>query len=128
LTSQVSVIDTPGLEPTLHPLLALFGLGRTNQATIGHLLPVLAALPEEYYAQLESTYSVPALIRPVEGNRFVDATRDLLVHVARKFGRMGKSGPNLESAAEIVGSDVVSGKIRWWIEPPKTTKKTKKSK
>jgi ribosome biogenesis GTPase A len=41
---------------------------------------------------------------------------------------MGKSGPNLESAAEIVGSDVINGKIRWWIEPTKTMKKTKTKK
>jgi len=53
------------------------------------------------------------------GNRFVDPAKDLLVHVARKFGRMGKGGPNLAAAAEIVAADVVKGKITWWIEPEK---------
>lgn len=61
---------------------------------------------------------MPKLVRPIEGNRFLDPRRDLLVHVARKFGRMGKQGLNLESAAEVVVGDVLSGKIRWWCEPP----------
>ena len=117
LTSQCTILDTPGLPPTPHPLLPLFGLGRPSQATIGKLLPVLASLPEEYYAQLEEIYAIPALVRPIEGNRYVDAGRDLLVHVARKSGRMGKGGPNLDGAAEDVVEDVLKGKIRWWIEP-----------
>ena len=61
---------------------------------------------------------MPKLVRPIEGNRFLDPGRDLLVHVARKFGRMGKQGLNLESTAEVVGEDVLSGKIKWACEPP----------
>lgn len=61
---------------------------------------------------------MPKLVRPIEGNRFVDPGRELLVHVARKFRRMGKLGLNLESAAEVVGGDVLGGRIGWWSEPP----------
>ena len=64
-------------------------------------------------------YGIPKLVRPIEGNRFVDPAKDLCVHVARKFGRMGRGGLNLESAAEVVVGDVLGGKIKWWVEPPK---------
>jgi ribosome biogenesis GTPase A len=116
LTPDTILLDTPALPPTLHPLLPLLGLGRPTQATIATLLKVLNKLPEEYYTQLESVYGIPKLSRPIEGNRFLDPGRDLLVFVARKFGRMGKLGPNLEGAAEVVGGDVLNGKIQWWIE------------
>jgi len=75
---------------------------------------------DKWYKQLEEVYEMPALVRPMKGNRFINPTKDLLVHVARKFGRVGRQGPNLEGAAEIVGSDCASGKIKWWTLPPKT--------
>lgn len=60
---------------------------------------------------------MPALVRPDPGNRFIDPTKDLLIHVARKFRRLGKSGPNLDGAADIVGEDFRNGKIKWWTLP-----------
>jgi len=54
-------------------------------------------------------------MRPIQGNRFVHPARDLCVHVARKFGRLGKGGPNLEAAAQIIVEDCLKGKIHWWI-------------
>jgi ribosome biogenesis GTPase A len=69
---------------------------------------------DDHYSQLERQYNIPALVRPVKGNRFIDPAKDLLIFVARKFGRLGRRGPNVESAAEIVCEDVVKGKIKWW--------------
>ena len=87
--------------------------------TIQHLLRFLNILPTEYYTQVEKLYEIPALVRPIEGNRYINPAKDLLVHVARKFGLMGKNGPNLDSAAQIVCDDCLKGKIQWWIEPVK---------
>jgi ribosome biogenesis GTPase A len=119
LSSKTTIIDTPGIPLDPHPLLALLGLGKPTQETILHLIHALDQLPKEYYSQLETVYGIPALIRPIEGNRFIDPAKDLLVHVARKFARMGKSGPNLEGAAEVVGGDALKGKIQWWLAPRK---------
>ena len=121
ITPEVTLIDTPALPISADPILPLLGLGKAGYETIAELIFVLNELPEEYYKQLESLYGVPALVRPIEGNRFIDPAKDLLVHVARKFGRLGKGGPNLDSAAEIVGGDCLKGNIQWWIEPLKET-------
>ena len=45
--------------------------------------------------------------------------KDLLIHVARKYGGVGRDVPNLDAAADIVGQDCVNGKIRWWTPLPK---------
>jgi len=97
-------------------------------STVRALLQVLSKLPPTYYEQVEHLYGMPKLVRPIEGNRFVDPAKDLCVHVARKFGRMGKGGLNLESAAEVVVGDVVCGKIRWWMEADTVKAEKKKVK
>lgn len=117
LLSKVTLIDTPALPISPDPLLPLLGLGKVTYETISDLIFLLNELPEEYYTQLERIYDVPALVRPIEGNRFIDPAKDLLVHVARKFRRLGKNGLNLESAVAIVGGDCLNNKIQWWIEP-----------
>jgi ribosome biogenesis GTPase A len=101
---------------SMEPHHALLGLREPTVETIQNLLVFLDRLPTEYYTQIEKLYEIPALVRPIEGNRFINPAKDLLVHVARKFRRMGKNGPNLESAAQIVVEDCLKGKIRWWIE------------
>lgn len=46
-------------------------------------------------------------------------TKDFLIEVARKRGRLGKGGvPNLESAAMAVIMDWRDGRIQGWIDPP----------
>ena len=117
LTPEVTLIDTPAFTLPVQPHHAFFGLTTPTVESIQELLVLLNRLPSEYYAQVEKQYSIPALIRPVEGNRFINPANDLLVHVARKFGRMGKKGPNLDSAAQIVCEDCLKGNIKWWIEP-----------
>jgi ribosome biogenesis GTPase A len=117
ITPEVTLIDTPALPISPDPLLPLLGLGKVTYETISDLIFLLNDLPEEYYTQLERVYGVPALVRPIVGNRFIDPAKDLLVHVARKFRRLGKNGLNLDSAADIVGGDCLKEKIQWWIEP-----------
>jgi len=117
ITPEVTLIDTPAFQISPDPLLPLLGLGKATYETICNLIFLLNELPEEYYKQLERFYGVPALVRPIVGNRFIDPAKDLLVHVARKFGRLGKNGLNLESAADIVSGDCLKEKIQWWIEP-----------
>ena len=117
LHPQLTIIDTPAFNVAVSPFHALLGIGNPTLETITDLLLALDKLPPQYYAQLEKLYEIPALVRPIEGNRFIDPTKDLLVHVARKFKRMGKNGPSLAAAARIVGEDCLQGKIQWWIEP-----------
>jgi ribosome biogenesis GTPase A len=119
LTPQITLIDTPALLFSPDPLLPLLGFGKATYGTISDFMFLLNELPKVYYTQLERLYGMPALVRPIEGNRFIDPAKDLLVHVARKFGRLGKNGPNLDSAAEIVCGDCLKGKIQWWVEPLK---------
>jgi ribosome biogenesis GTPase A len=118
LTPEVTLLDTPPCPVGAYPLLPLLGLLKPSPETISELLVILDQLEPEYYTQLEKLYGMPALVRPIEGNRFIDPAKDLLVHVARKFRRMGKNGPNLQSAAEIVGDDCLKEKIVWWVPPP----------
>ena len=115
---EYTIIDTPAAEPSdLPPSLApLLGLGQPSTDTIRYLLEVINDMPEGYWTKLEKLYGIPALVRPIKDNRFVDPAQDLLVHVARKFNRVGKYGPNLESAVEIVVNDFLDGKILWWIK------------
>jgi len=113
-----TLIDTPAAPPTdLPPSFApLLGLAKPDKDTITLLLNAINEMPEEYWSKVEKLYGIPALLRPIEGNRFVDPAHDLLVHVARKFGRISKHGPNLEAAAQIVVQDCLDGKILWWIK------------
>jgi len=113
----MTIIDTPALPISSDPLLPLLGLAKVTYETISDLVSLLDKLPAEYYTQLERLYGVPALVKPIEGNRFVDPAKDLIVHVARKYRRLGKNGPNLDSAAAIIGEDCLTNKIKWWIEP-----------
>ena len=115
LTSKTTLIDTPCFPPGPTPWHALLGQACPSIESIEKLITILNYLPEEYWTQVEKLYEIPALMRPIPGNRFVHPARDLCVHVARKFGRLGKAGPNLEAAAQIIVTDCLRGKIRWWI-------------
>lgn len=123
---DTTLLDTPAIPATPHPLLALLNLGKPTQQTIQYLVGELNKLGDEWYAQLEKVYGLPWLVRPIEGNRYVDPAKDLLVAVARSKGRMGRQGPNLEGAAEVVAEDCIAEKIRWWMNP--VVKKGKKGK
>lgn len=63
----------------------------------------------------EDYYDIPAIPRdPLD-----QYVTNMLVHVARKLGRMGKHGiPNLDSAAQAVVMDWRDGRVSGWIEPP----------
>ena len=115
LSPKTTLVDTPSFPPDLTPLHALLGLTYPSFESIEALIAILDRLPEEYWTQVEKLYGIPVLMRPIQGNRFVHPARDLCVHVARKFGRLGKGGPNLEAAAQIIVEDCLKGKIRWWI-------------
>jgi len=116
---DTEIIDTPAYLPLPHPLHDLILNSKASVDTVNALVHTLHGMGDEHYAQLERVYGMPALVRPMEGNRYIDPTRDLLIHVARKFARVGKKGPNLEGGAEVVGSDCVEGKIHWWTLPAK---------
>jgi nuclear GTP-binding protein len=116
---KYKIIDTQGIVvPEISPELPSLISGETDLASITALLNVLDAMGGNNYEQVEKLYGMPALVRPMKGNRFIDPTRDLLIHVARSFGRLGKNGPNLNAAAGIVGRDCREGKIQWWTLPP----------
>ena len=117
LTSSTTLIDTPPLTIlTLFPMHALLGYTNPTLATIEHLIFALDEGPPECWTRLEKLYEIPALMRPIPKNRFVNPAKDLCVHVARKFGRLGKGGPNIQAAVEIITEDCLKGKIRWWVE------------
>lgn len=51
-----------------------------------------------------------------------DFVKQVLIHVARKLGRLGKGGiPNLYAAAEAVLNDWRDGRILGWTLPKKTS-------
>jgi ribosome biogenesis GTPase A len=117
LTPTTTLIDTPPLTITsVHPLHALLGYITPTFATIEDLVILFDESPPEYWAQLEQLYAIPALVRPIRKNRFVHPAMDLCVHVARKFGRLGKGGPNIQAAVEIITEDCLKGKLRWFLD------------
>ncbi|KAI5800009.1 P-loop containing nucleoside triphosphate hydrolase protein [Geopyxis carbonaria] len=65
--------------------------------------------------KLLEVYGVPPLV-----NTGLDSlTRNFLIEVARKRGRLGKGGvPNLNSAAIAVIMDWRDGRIQGWVDPP----------
>ncbi|KAG5437363.1 hypothetical protein PCANB_000794 [Pneumocystis canis] len=70
------------------------------------------------YKELEKFYNLPPIL-----STHNDIVTDFLIHIARKKGRLGKSGiPQLESAAKAVINDWCSGRIRWWTKVPKKDK------
>lgn len=65
---------------------------------------------------LLKVYNLPPL---VTSSSLAELTKDFLVQVARKRGRLGKGGiPNIESAAMAVITDWRDGRIQGWVEPP----------
>lgn len=65
--------------------------------------------------KLFDVYSLPPLV----GVTIDQLTRNFLIEVARRRGRLGKKGvPNLESAAMTVIMDWRDGRIQGWIDPP----------
>lgn len=65
--------------------------------------------------KLFDVYKLPPIV-----NTGIDAlTKNFLIEVARRRGRLGKGGvPNLESAAVAVIMDWRDGRIQGWIDPP----------
>lgn len=77
------------------------------------LLKRLAA-SEDMFAKLLKVYDLPPLMS-MNG----DVTKDFLVQVARKRGRLGKGGvPNLHSSAQSVLTDWRDGRIQGWMDAP----------
>lgn len=69
----------------------------------------------EMLQKLMDVYGLPELVA-TNG----DATKDFLVQVARKRGRLGKGGiPNINSAATTVITDWRDGRIQGWMDCPK---------
>jgi ribosome biogenesis GTPase A len=117
LTPSTTLIDTPPLAITsLDPLHALLGYTNPTFATIEDLVLLLHEGPQEYWAQLEQLYGIPALMKPIRNNRYVHPAKDLCIYVARKFGRLGKGGPNIQAAVEIITEDCLKGKLRWFLD------------
>ncbi|OLL25570.1 GTPase grn1 [Neolecta irregularis DAH-3] len=69
----------------------------------------------ELFEKLQKAYDLPSLMGGT------NATTDLLVHVARKRGRIGRGGvPDILSAAKVIINDWCAGRIVWWTLPPAT--------
>jgi nuclear GTP-binding protein len=67
--------------------------------------------------KLLAVYDLPALLADFDSG---DATKDFLVQVARKRGRLGRGGvPNVNAAAMAVITDWRDGRIQGWDEAPK---------
>jgi nuclear GTP-binding protein len=65
--------------------------------------------------KLFDVYNIP----PLASLAAPDYTKNFLIEVARKRGRLGKGGvPNLDSAAVAVIMDWRDGRIQGWIDPP----------
>lgn len=65
--------------------------------------------------KLLEVYGVP----PIVNTGLDSLTRNLLIEVARKRGRLSKGGvPNLNSAAVVVIMDWRDGRIQGWVDPP----------
>lgn len=73
------------------------------------------------FQKLLDVYGIPPLV-----NTSSNLTKNFLIEVARKRGRLGKGGvPNLDSAAVAVIMDWRDGRIQGWIDPPITTTASK---
>ncbi|ODV61559.1 RNA-binding GTPase NUG1 [Ascoidea rubescens DSM 1968] len=74
------------------------------------------------FENFEKYYELP----PIPNINLKNYTKQILVHVARKRGRLGKGGvPNLDSAALSILNDWKDGKIICWTLPPKNVKEFK---
>ncbi|TLD34628.1 putative nucleolar gtp-binding protein 2 [Venturia nashicola] len=72
------------------------------------------ATSEEMFTKLLKVYDLPPLMS-MNG----DVTKDFLIQVARKRGRLGKGGvPNLHSSAQAVITDWRDGRIQGWMDAP----------
>lgn len=72
------------------------------------------ATSEDMFEKLLKVYDLPPLMS-MDG----DITKDFLIQVARKRGRLGKGGvPNLHSAAQAVITDWRDGRIQGWMDAP----------
>jgi len=70
------------------------------------------------FQKLLDVYGIP----PLANLGVPELTKNFLIEVARKRGRLGKGGvPNLESAAVAVIMDWRDGRIQGWIDPPIVT-------
>ena len=66
------------------------------------------------FQKLLDVYGIPPLVASPE-----NLTKNFLVEVARKRGRLGRGGvPNLNSAAVAVIMDWRDGRIQGWVDPP----------
>ena len=70
------------------------------------------------FQKLLDVYGIP----PLANLAHAHLTRNFLIEVARKRGRLSKGGvPNVESAATAVIMDWRDGRIQGWIDPPIVT-------
>ena len=139
LDNKLKLLDCPGIvfpSATDHPA------STTSSAIANAHLHLLSALPSSaitdpipaialllsrlrthsdplLLSDLYATYALPPLMASRTGPTAGDVTTDFLVQVARKRGRLGKSGvPILYSAAMGVLGDWRDGRVRGWVEAP----------
>lgn len=79
-----------------------------------NLLVKRLSASENLISKMLEIYGITSLY-PTDG----DKTKDFLIQVARKRGRLGKGGvPNIESAAMTVINDWRDGRIQGWANAP----------
>lgn len=132
---KLSVLDCPGIvfpnnSKTADPVdeqarLLLLNVLQPKRAVdcrpaAAKLLKRVCSDPEsDIYKEVFAHYGIP----PVAMTDFNDFVTQVLVHVARKLGRLNRGGvADLGGAANALVTDYASGRIPGWRAPPKQTK------
>ncbi|CDK26659.1 unnamed protein product [Kuraishia capsulata CBS 1993] len=127
LDNKLKIIDSPGIvfpdskklnKKQQEAQLALLNAIPPKQITdptpaVSLMLKRLAKSPE-MTERFKEHYQLP----PMASHDLNDFTNSVLIHVARKMGRLGKGGiPNLTSAGLAILSDWHDGKFAGWVLP-----------
>lgn len=127
IDNKLKVLDSPGIvfpseqgskvqeQARLVLLNAIPTKQMSDQIPAVQLLLKRLTNDESLLDKFMDTYNIP----PVSHANFKDFTTNILIHVARKTGRLGRGGiPNIEAAAKTLINDWRDGRILGWTQPP----------
>jgi nuclear GTP-binding protein len=137
LDKKLKILDSPGIVfpntegvkgPTADQQASLVLLNAVPPKQINDPIAAVSLLLRRFstsqtlFQKLLDVYGIP----PLANLAIADLTKNFLIEVARKRGRLGKGGvPNLDSAAVAVIMDWRDGRIQGWIDPPVVTSAAK---
>lgn len=130
IDNKLKVLDSPGIvfpsekankvqeQARLVLLNAIPAKQMVDQVPAVQLLLKRLTNDESLLQHFMEHYSIP----PLSHANFKDFTTNVLIHVARKTGRLGKGGiPNLEAASKNIINDWRDGRILGWTQAPDYT-------